>query len=382
MKASKFLFMALAIGFLFDALPAWGQPRPQFATGMAASNPPIEFAAAEPIPGPMSSEGGLGARFGGTVEPLPPNWDSYATPGATPQPLFPEDPNLQYGMAGFTAGATAAYGQARKFFHGFRFGYLWMPGNSADELGIHDVELDGTFEFPFLWNQDSPLLVTPGFAVHYWSGPVSQGTQPADMPPRTYDAFLDAAWNPQPTPWLGAELSFRIGVYSDFAQVVNDSIRYMGKGLLVLQPTGTIQVKGGIWYLDRNKIKLFPAGGIVWTPTSDTRFEFLFPNPKYAKRISNMGNVEFWFTLTGEYGGGNWTIRRADVPNTTVAGIIDSVDYNDIRIGVGLEFNSPNRFSGLLEFGVAFERELVYRNGPPDEFRPNTTIYLKTGFSR
>ena len=145
------------------------------------------------------------------------------------------------------------------------------------------------------------------------------------------------------------------------------------------QPTPTVKVKGGIWYLDRNKVKLLPAGGIVWTPSAETRLDIFFPNPKLARRLSNMGNTEFWLFLAGEYGGGNWTIKRAVGP---AAGDVDSVDYNDMRVGVGLEFNNPGRISGLFEVGVAFERELIYRNGPPDEFNPNTTVYLRAGDSR
>ena len=52
--------------------------------------------------------------------------------------------------------------------------------------------------------------------------------------------------NPQPTDWLGAELSFRIGVYSDFVQVVVRSIRYTGTGLAVLNFSPSFKIKAGV----------------------------------------------------------------------------------------------------------------------------------------
>jgi hypothetical protein len=68
-----------------------------------------------------------------------------------------------------------------------------MPGSSAHELGISDVELSSTLTLPFFYNSQNPLLITPGFAVHFWSGPPS----PNDLPPQTFDAYLDLAWNPR-----------------------------------------------------------------------------------------------------------------------------------------------------------------------------------------
>ncbi len=250
-----------------------------------------------------------------------------------------------------------------------RLDYVWMPGNGMDEFGIHDAELSATFAFPMFYNQQTPLLVTPGFAVHCWSGP--KGLPPAvEVPSRVYDAYLDAAWNPQLTPWLGGELSFRAGVYSDFKRVTTDSMRYMGKGMMVLSFTPSIKVKAGVWYLDRQHVKMLPAGGLVWEPNPDVRFEVLFPNPKVAKRLSNFGNTEWWLYARGEYGGGTWTLRQ---PDATVL----PMDYNDMRVGVGLEFARPGGLTGLFEVGLAFERELYF--SPAMEWDPNTTVFLRGG---
>ncbi len=127
----------------------------------------------------------------------------------------------------------------QKFLQHVDLDYHWFAGHNGrqtptQELGINDVELSGTFAFPMFYNSQTPLLITPGFAVHYWAGPVSVPVppphRPADLPPRTYDAYLDAAWNPQINEWFGAELDVRIGVYSDFARVTTTSSALHGQG--------------------------------------------------------------------------------------------------------------------------------------------------------
>ena len=59
--------------------------------------------------------------------------------------------------------------------------------------------------------------------------------------------------------------------------------------------------------------------------------------------------------------------------------MIQSMDYNDMRVGVGVEYNTLNHCSGLFEVGVAFERELFFRDGPT--FDLNTTVYLRGGLA-
>ncbi len=231
----------------------------------------------------------------------------------------------------------------------------------------------GFFDLGFT---DRPLLVTPGFAIHYWNGP-SNGPLPQpparDFPSRTYDAYLDGAWNPQMTQILGAELAVRVGVYSDFTKLTNQSVRYQGKGLMVLSFSPGVQVKAGVMYLDRERIKLFPTGGLVWSPNPDLRFEILFPNPKLAARLKSYGNTEWWAYFRGDYGGGSWTIKD------NVTGEVRPRDYNDTRAAVGLEFDSLNGVDGLFEVGVAFEREIFGDGGTL--FAPNLTVFVGGGLS-
>jgi len=337
---------------------------------------PTELPSSAPVPAPAAVGPAPTATLEGTIQPPSVDWDPYATPGTAPPSLLPEDPYFQAGPPGAVGGTFTTM---RRFLDKLRLDYVWMPGTAANEFGINDVDLSATFAIPVLYNTETPLLVTPGFAFHLWNGPAAPGV---DMPPFAFDAYLDAAWNPQVTPWLGGEVSFRVGVFSDFKKVTEDSIRFPSKGLVVLTFSPSFKVKAGVVYLDRLPVKILPAGGIIWTPNPDVRFEILFPNPKISRRLTTWGNTEWWGYARGEYGGGQWTVNRfaGNVP----AGFAnpDLVGYNDLRFAVGLEFIRLGGLTGLFEAGVAFERELRYRSQfPPTVFYPNTTMFLRAGLA-
>lgn len=331
------------------------QPVPGAAPNLVPSyTPPPSYDIGVP-PGPT-------ATFQGNIQPAP-TWDPYGAPGAQPSTLFPQDPCPPAGPQLQPANTMTTM---RRFLQQIHLDYVWIPGNGSDELGANDVDLGATFAIPFLYNRQTPLLVTPGFAAHFWNGP-SDGTH--HFPPRTYDAYLDTAWHPQVNPFLGSDLGFRIGVYSDFGKVVSESIRYQSHGLAVLSFSPSFQVKAGVVYLDRVKVKLLPAGGIVWTPNADVRFEILFPYPKLSRRLTTYGNTDWWIYLRGEYGGGSWTVTRPGAPV--------QVDYNDLRVAVGVEFQTLKEFVGLFEVGVAFEREMVYKDRINSPFNPNPSVFLR-----
>lgn len=60
-------------------------------------------------------------------------------------------------------------------------------------------------------------------------------------------------------------------------------------------------------------------------------------------------------------------------------GELDEVDYNDIRIALGLEFRqlAGAGLSGLVEIGGAFDRQLDYASGSPGTYSASSTIFLR-----
>jgi hypothetical protein len=356
----------------YTAAPITSAPVP-VQPGMSATAPNL-------APGP--------SVYGAPAPQGVPVWDPYAT-GApvAPAPYSPYAPS-PYAPAPYTPGAEPLYPEgvpsmwpqtditqqfqhALKLVQEYRIRGTWLPNMGDNNFEMIDAEFSATLAFPFFYEQ-APVLITPGFAFHFLEGPITEPPLFADLPPRVYDAYLDTGWHPQITPWLGANLGVRVGVYSDFNTFTNDSIRIMGRALGVITVTPNTQLAIGVIYLDRNEVKILPAGGFIFTPNEDTRYEILFPNPKFAKRWRTMGTSELWVYLSGEYGGGAWTVERLD-------GSSDSIDINDFRVALGIESVGATGLRATFEIGYVFKREIVYRSLNPDRFEPNDTLMIRTG---
>ncbi len=264
-----------------------------------------------------------------------------------------------------------------RFFQEVHVDNTWIPrGGGNESLGVDTTNVWATFAIPLSWYATNPVLVSPGFQLSLWDGPTSFSppTPPEpDLPGQTYGAYIDAAWNPQLSNWFGAELEVSPGVYTDFQHTTTQSIRVLGRGLGVLTLTPTLQFKLGVWYIDRLQIKLLPAGGLLWTPDPDSRYDISFPAPKLAHRCTTIGNHNVWAYIRGEYGGGDWTISRPG----------DQFDYNDLRFAIGFDFlpETQNGLRGYLEVGYCFDRQLVFRDISPNTFNMNSAVLLGGGLS-
>ncbi len=354
--------------------------------------------------------------------PLAPGWDAYADPGlappgttypsypATPQPYLPPtatpgpyaaptygapdpyynpappvtpgylypDGGAPYAGPGYPMGnPLETINGWTRFMQEIRLGETYIYDPPYKGVSLNDIETSATFRIPTSFTQ-MPFLVTPGFGLQLWSGPQHTAATPADLPGQTYSAYVDTGWDPQFSPWFGMELGVRVGVYTDFNTFNSHSIREMGRGLAVINYSPTVQLKVGVVYLDRNHIKLLPAGGVFWTPDADTRWEIFFPRPKYTHRIATTGTYQVWWYVLGEYGGGAWTIRRQ-------SGSEDDFDYNDIRTSIGLEWvpeTSNSALRGYVEVGGAFDRELIYTSQmPPGDFDLRNTFFIAAGIA-
>ena len=345
-----------------QGLAAPGAPQPVYAT------PPGYTAAPYTQPPPYAAPGPYAA---------PPSAPYYApAPTAPPGTLYPEGPPT----LAPAPGPWEPVASWPRFLQAIRASETYMYDNPSPRgMAFNDIETSATFAVPFL-SERAPLLLTPGFGLNLWDGPVPDSPTGADLPAQTYSAYLDTGWNPQPSPWFGAELGVRVGVYSDFDTFNTHSIRIMGRGLGVINYSPEMQFKLGVIYLDRNRIKLLPAGGLFIEPDADTRWEIFFPRPKYTHRLTTTGAYQVWWYIQSEYGGGAWTITR----QYNGSAVADDFDYNDIRTSIGVEWvpeTSSTLLRGFAEVGYAVERELVYRYHPASDTSLHNAVYVSGGIS-
>ncbi|MEM6799647.1 MAG: hypothetical protein AAF589_09045 [Planctomycetota bacterium] len=370
---------------------------------------PATFGAA-PV-GPSAGAIGPAPSFdayapGGAIGPPPTVPYTYAQPPLAPNQTFAAPPlgaqpaygQPAFGQPAFGQPAPQAFGQPQPALSPNGLPLSWEPGTygyeqadgslvrfqqfvqkldgeythlfgggSADDLQLNRVQVTSTFAWPVFGNIDAPLLLTPGFVYNAFDDSAF-----APFPGDVFDAYLDAAWFPQINEAVGAELGFRTGVWSDFDEVNSDSVRLLGRGLVVVRMTPTAEFLAGVVYLDRKRIKLLPAGGVRWRPTPDIEVDAVFPNPAIRRRINAAGQTDWWVFLAGEYGGGSWT-HELDP---------DGFDYNDLRVSIGLEFETPSQITGTFEVGYAFDRE-IYR---PTAMGPvvlefDDTVMLRAGIN-
>jgi hypothetical protein len=249
-------------------------------------------------------------------------------------------------------------------------------GEAADDLGINDFDFSVAAAFPRFLYSSQPLYVVPSFSLHLWEGPRAPR---GDLPAQAYSAFLDFGWSTDPARPIGGEVGVRTGVFSDFNTFTTHSLRIMGQGLFRIRATPTTTVRAGVIYLDRNRLKLLPAGGVLWTPNAQTRFDIYFPRPKLAQQLTTLGNQDIWWYIGGEYGGGAWTVERE-------AGFSDRIDINDIRLTVGLEWGQSallqeGRRTGFFEAGWLTSREVFYVSTPAQTGSLRDTFMFRAGWN-
>ncbi len=306
-----------------------------------------------------NGQGGTLAPPGGLVLPqsqMPNQWGGWNPQG----PMF---------------GGSPFYPQVIRFFQGPRIRHAWIYGSNDDNsLQINDSDVALAFAIPNFLFSMQPLFLMPSFSLHQWEGP---GNVAADLPALAYSAFLDAGWQSDPMAILGAELALRVGMFSDFETATSESLRIMGRGLGRVRLTPALTLKAGAVYLDRNKVKLLPAGGLLWQPNPETRFDLFFPEPKLAHYLATVGTLDTWWYVGGYYGGGAWTVKRRN-------GEKQSIDINDIRLVLGLEWGRneqmrDGRRFGFIEVGYVFQRELLFKQDPADNLDLQDSVMVRAG---
>ncbi len=255
------------------------------------------------------------------------------------------------------------------FFQKLSLSAAWF-GNSGDpeDLGATEIETFLTVALP-LPIKEWPLLITPGYNVAYLQGP---GV--TDLPPRLHFAYVDFMWVPRIVNRYSLVLAVAPSVLSDFESSDSDAFRVTGKALVLFDwVPDRVQFIAGVLYLNRDNVRLLPAGGVIWKPTDWTNFELLFPKPKAAVRFNVGVGFEDWLFTTAEFGGNTWSILRE-------SGVQDRVTYLDYRLLVGVERRLNGGAGFRLEAGYVFGREVEFESGDGD-FSPRDTVLIRGGIT-
>ena len=305
------------------------------------------------VPGDESQAGQLVSHPGSAAELL-------QAPGETSPPEQPElPPGARPGM-----------------FQKLIFDGQWLPRGGHrrgalvdDGLGFSSMQVKTILAVP-IPSREYPLIITPGFAVHYFDGPSGP-----DLPPRVYDAYAQLRWMRRLGERWGIDLAVTQGVFSDFQRATCDNYRITGHAVAAWTYSDRLKFVLGAAYTDRFSAEVLPVCGLIWTPHDEVKYELVFPHPRIARRIYTFGvyadDVQDWLYLAGEFGGGIWVVERT-------SGALDRFDYTDFRIVLGLERKVIGGLDTRLEVAYVFGREIRYESGAPG-LEPADTVMLRGG---
>lgn len=255
------------------------------------------------------------------------------------------------------------------FFQKLIFTATALDWGGTRGLGWTELDIRSVFAFPCP-TSNSPMVLTPGYEAVIIEWPDSP-----DLPSLLHGAYMQFRWMSLLNERWAVDAAVTPGVFSDFDSDSDDWFRISGHA--VAQYTSTPRTKWilGVAYLDREDVGLLPVGGVIWTPHDDVKFELVAPRPRIAQRIYWHGactdEVQDWVYVAGEFGGGTWSIQRAD-------GSDDILTYRDFRAIVGIERKSIGKLDYRFEMGYVFERQLEYKSATPD-VKPTDTFMVRVG---
>jgi len=246
-----------------------------------------------------------------------------------------------------------------------------LPKLDAAGLGLLTLEKTITLGFPFP-TVESPLLVTTGFV-----GTLTDAATGTDIPGELFEGYIQARWLRKVGKRLGVDLAVSPGWYSDFHNDSAQALRITGHGFGAWEATDNLRVVAGVIYLDRYDVTLLPAGGLLWTPADDRRFELIFPRPRLAWRILERPQASHWAYIAGEFGGNQWAVQSVAAPTTGQDQIMIIRDY---RLMAGWE----RRPAGLglsmkAELGWVTGRSVQYYLSDQGWFYPSDTFIARAG---
>lgn len=247
------------------------------------------------------------------------------------------------------------------------FAETYLPQMGSDGMGMNDLLIQSTVGFPF-FTRENPLLVTPAFEAQLLQGPTA-----TEVPPQLFDASLQFVHVRKLSKQFSIMSGIQPGWHSDFEQGDHRAFRLPGRLLGVWEWRPETQFVFGVLYLDRDDIRFLPAGGLIFGAAEDRRLELIFPRPRYTHRFIYNGEIEWWWYVAGEFGGGSYTFERT-------TGGTDVITLSDWRALLGIERRVSGGINSRLEFGYVFNRRIQYESGAP-EFNPTATLLARCGLT-
>lgn len=141
-------------------------------------------------------------------------------------------------------------------------------------------------------------------------------------------------------------------IYRDDWRFTTSSFRMPSNTFLIYKPNEKILFVGGLAFLPDYKDKFFPIAGFVYKPDEKWVFNITTDDPSIAYSPNKKLTI---FTQMELPLGAEFEVKNGDSENMVLI-------YNDMRIGLGVEYKINKCVSVSLAGGGVFDRYIKYRN--------------------
>ncbi|MDX1961842.1 MAG: DUF6268 family outer membrane beta-barrel protein [Pirellulales bacterium] len=255
----------------------------------------------------------------------------------------------------------------QELFQGVKSSARYLPDWNSSGFTQLELENSATLAMPFPdWN--SALLVSPNIDAYLLSGP-----EAPDLPPGLYGTSLEVRYLRRLSDRITLNSSVKPGWFSDFRTNSTQAIRAPAQSFIIYDISPQWEFIAGLVYLDRDDVNFLPAIGFIWTPSPNVRIEAMIPRPGAFFRFRQTSRFDDWLAISGEFGGGQWAIERAD-------GRDDVLSAQDYRLVAGIERRSRAGGMGwVAEAGYVFARKYQYQQTGDPDYEPADTVLLRLG---
>jgi hypothetical protein len=231
--------------------------------------------------------------------------------------------------------------------------------------------LDGVGNLFPLQSSNGPFLTDPGSLSMFGMG---------------VDGFAAYRFNARWSMLGGAA----VGIFSDFNDVAAaqdadcDPVLALARSSLMYRASDALTIVLGVMYAQVRSPSWLPSAGVIWTPSQRTRLELLFPRTRVFYRLTDRlgiyGIFQFanaLYSIQRSYAAPAWFLYGLPTAYSYY-NTYSYLEYEDYRLGIGLDWTAFGRVALNAEAGVALGRSINFSANSGENLDPS--IYLRTGF--
>jgi hypothetical protein len=230
---------------------------------------------------------------------------------------------------------------------------------SPSNLTMSQMSIAYDFRYPI-----GPMTfgARPQFEVMFLNGPTPPGP---NLPPQAYGLAVALEAEYRFSQQFSVRAMITPGLYTDFNNVNGHAFRFPAQVIGAYAINPRLVFVGGVIYTAQPSWSILPVVGAIWTTADEWRLELTFPQARIIRHLDAGLDVYGRFGLQGE----TYAVRQL--------GQNDLMQYRDVRLGLGAEWNTPMRLQIFVEAGIALFRRLEFENQSNSNI--DSGLYLRVG---